>query len=54
MKSSGFSAKSKVSDFNKSQWQTESKVLLNPLLPIHAKRCATASKATTNEQTDKK
>jgi hypothetical protein len=38
MKNSGFSAKSKVSAFNKSQCQTESEVLLNPLLLIHATR----------------
>ena len=38
MKNSGFSGKSKVSDFNKSQCQAESEVLLNPLLLIHAKR----------------
>jgi len=39
MKNSGFSAKSKVSAFNKSQCQTESEVLFNPLLLIHTKRC---------------
>jgi hypothetical protein len=39
MKNSGFSAKLKVSAFNKSQCQTESEVLLNPLLLIHANRC---------------
>jgi hypothetical protein len=38
MKNSGFSAKSKVSAFNKSQYQTESEVPFNPLLLIHAKR----------------
>jgi len=38
MKNSGFSAKSKVSAFNKSQCQTESEVLFNPLLLIHANR----------------
>lgn len=38
MKNSGFSANSKVSAFNKSQCQTESEVLFNPLLLIHAKR----------------
>jgi hypothetical protein len=38
IRNSGFSAKSKVSAFNKSQCQTESKVLFNPLLLIHAKR----------------
>jgi hypothetical protein len=37
---SGFSAKSKVSAFNKSQYRTESEVLLNPLLVIHATRYA--------------
>lgn len=42
MKNSGFSAKSKVSAFNKSHRQTESEVLLNPLLLIHAKRCQQA------------
>lgn len=35
---SGLGVKSKVSAFNKSQRQTESEVLLNPLLLIHAKR----------------
>ena len=39
MKNSGFSATSKLSAFNKSQCQTESKVLFNPLLLIYAKRC---------------
>jgi hypothetical protein len=38
IRNSGFSAKSKDSAFNKSQYQTESEVLLNPLLLIHAKR----------------
>jgi hypothetical protein len=38
MKNSGFNAKSKVSAFNNSQYQTETKVLFNPLLLIHAKR----------------
>jgi len=38
IRNSGFSAKSKVSAFNKSQCQTESEVLLNPLLLIHANR----------------
>ena len=38
MKNSGFSGKSKVSAFNKSQCQTESEVRFNPLLLIHAKR----------------
>jgi hypothetical protein len=38
IRNSGFSAKSKVSAFNKSQCQTESEVLFNPLLLIHAKR----------------
>ena len=40
IRNSGFSAKSKVSAFNKSQCQTESEVLFNPLLLIHAKRQA--------------
>lgn len=40
MRNSGFSAKSKVSTFNKSQCQTESEVLFIPLLLIHAKRYA--------------
>jgi hypothetical protein len=40
IRNSGFSAKSKVSDFNKNQCQTESEVLFNPLLLIHAKRQA--------------
>lgn len=38
MKNSGFSAESKVCAFNKSKCQTESEVLFNPLLLIHAKR----------------
>jgi len=38
MRNSGFSAKLKVSAFKKSQCQTESEVLFNPLLLIHAKR----------------
>jgi hypothetical protein len=42
MKNSGFSGKSKVSAFNKSQCQIESKVLFIPLLLIHAKRYAAA------------
>jgi hypothetical protein len=40
MKNSGFNAKSKVSAPDESQCQTESEVLLNPLLLIHAKRQA--------------
>jgi hypothetical protein len=40
MKNSGFSGKSKVNAFNKSHCQIESEVLLNPLLLIHANRCA--------------
>src|SRR5690554_6930928 len=39
IRNSGFSGKSKVCAFNKSQYQTESEVLFNPLLLIHAKRC---------------
>jgi hypothetical protein len=39
IRNSGFSAKSKVCAFNKNQCQTESEVLFNPLLLIHAKRC---------------
>lgn len=38
IRNNGFSVKLKVSAFYKSQCQTESKVLLNPLLLIHAKR----------------
>lgn len=38
IRNSGFSGKSKVSAFNKSHYKTESKVLLNPLLLIHANR----------------
>ena len=38
IRNSGFSGESKVSTFNKSQCQTESEVLFNPLLLIHAKR----------------
>lgn len=38
MKNSGFSGKSKVSAFNKSQCHAESEVRFNPLLLIHAKR----------------
>lgn len=38
MKNSGFSTKSKVSAFNRSQCQAESEVPFNPLLLIHAKR----------------
>lgn len=38
IRNSGFSAKTKVSAFNKSQCQTESEVLFNSLLLIHAKR----------------
>jgi hypothetical protein len=41
MKNSGFSAKSKISAFNKGQCQTESEVLFKPLLLIHAKRYGT-------------
>lgn len=35
IRNSGFSAKSKLSAFNKSKYQTESEVLLNQLLLIH-------------------
>ena len=38
IRNSGFSANSKISTFNKSQCQTESEVLFNPLLLIHADR----------------
>jgi len=38
MRNSGFSGKSKLNAFNKSQCETESEVLFNPLLLIHAKR----------------
>ena len=44
IRNSGFSAKSNVSAFNKSQCQTESEVLFNPLLLIHANRCTQADK----------
>lgn len=40
IRNSGFSAKSKVSAFDKSQCKTESEMLFNPLLLIHAKRYA--------------
>lgn len=38
IRNSGFNAKSKVSAFNKGKLQTESEVLFNPLLLIHANR----------------
>jgi hypothetical protein len=38
IRNSGFTAKTKVIVFNKSQCQSESEVLFNPLLLIHAKR----------------
>lgn len=38
IRNSGFSTKSKVGTFNNSQCQTESEVLFNPLLLIHANR----------------
>jgi hypothetical protein len=38
IRNSGFSDKSKVSAFNKSQSKTESEVLFNPLLLVAAKR----------------
>jgi hypothetical protein len=38
IRNSGFRAKTKVSAFNKSLCQTESEVLFNPLLLIHANR----------------
>ena len=38
IRNSGFSAKTKVSPFYKSLCQTESEVLFNPILLIHAKR----------------
>ncbi|KPQ14264.1 MAG: hypothetical protein HLUCCX10_11045 [Algoriphagus marincola HL-49] len=38
MRNSGFSAKSKVCAFNESLYLTESEVLFNSLLLIHAKR----------------
>jgi len=38
IRNSGFSGKSKVSVFNKSQRHTESEVLFSPLLLIHANR----------------
>lgn len=38
IRNSGFSAKSNGSAFNKSQCKTESEVLFNPLLLIHANR----------------
>ena len=41
IRNSGFSVKSKVSAFYESLCQTESEVLLSPLLLIHAeRRCA--------------
>jgi hypothetical protein len=54
IRNSGFSAKSKVSAFNKSKCQTESEVLLNPLLLIHAKRYqASLRKKDSNMKIDK-
>jgi len=50
IRNSGFSAKSKVSAFNKSLYQTESEVLFNPLLLIHAKRCGNFKRHTANKQ----
>lgn len=44
IRNSGFSAKSKVSAFNKSQCQTESEVLFNPLLLIHPNRYTACKK----------
>jgi len=38
IRNSGFSGKSKVNAFNKSLCQTESEMLFNPLLLIHANR----------------
>lgn len=38
IRNSGFTAKTKVCAFNKSQCQPENEVLFNPLLLIHAKR----------------
>ncbi len=38
IRNSGFSAKTNVSAFNKSQCQTEREVLFNPLLLIHTNR----------------
>jgi hypothetical protein len=38
IRNSGVSAKLRLSTFNESQCQTESEVLLNPLLLIHANR----------------
>ncbi|MEY5133618.1 MAG: hypothetical protein RLZZ198_1622 [Bacteroidota bacterium] len=38
IRNSWFSGESKVSTFNKSQCQSESEVLLNPLLLIHTNR----------------
>jgi hypothetical protein len=46
IRNSGFSAKLKVSAFNKSLCQTESEVLFNPLLLIHAKRYEQLKKRT--------
>ena len=51
IRNSGFSAKSKVSAFNKSQYQTESEVLFNPLLLIHANRCDAILRYATNRVT---
>lgn len=38
IRNSGFTGNSKVGAFNKSQCKTESEVLFNPLILIHAKR----------------
>ena len=41
IRNSGFSGKSKVCAFNKSQYQTESEMLLSPLLLIRVPRVTT-------------
>ena len=46
MRNSGFSGKTMVSAFFKSQCQTESEVIFNPLLLIHAKRYASPYETT--------
>jgi len=50
MRNSGFSAKSKGSIINKSQCQSGSEVLFNPLLLIHAKHCASHKKLYINQK----
>ncbi len=45
IRNSGFSRKSKVSAFKKSQYQSESEVLLSPLLLIQTTRCTPLKKS---------